>query len=494
MFALLLALASHLPLEQTGRSVSSSTTISSVNLAPIRQSKTFEDRLDEAGEDIDALWSLYLWCDAADRGKEGKVVLRKIVDLDPSHRDANTALGHIEYHGQWFPNQRKLDKFKRDEEEREATEKGLVRFGDEWVSKRDLPYLEKGLVRGPSGDWVTSEELALLEQGWARQDLQWIAPEEVNNIEQGLWKCGDAWLSLEHANRYHAKPGRWWMLPGESFRLYSTLEREVALEAAEVLARTVDDLIRAYGRAPAETPTVILLRNKEQYTQFAKSGRRGKPTDGSGVFTVHYAFLADEGFDPKTNEFWGAGVGCWDNSTDAGRRFGRLAARHAAGQAFAQGVEPSPKAVKKASKKPGRGMDLDAFYAEKTLPQWYRFGASTFVERYFVDSLVPSDGNPHWAKAWSVSNLMEKGGLIPLPRFFESSLDVSDDYQAGRWINQSGLVMAFILDGGVTAVDDAHAQLLEALATGKRVDKALATLEQTLQDHMDELLAFSKKQ
>lgn len=457
------------------------------------QSTSFEERLAEAGDDTDKLWSLYLWCDTAGKTREGKSVLRKITELDPAHRDANLALGNIEYEGRWFANKRKLDAFKKEQEEREARERGLVSFRGEWVPKNDLPFLERGLVRGPDGGWVTHKELALFDQGWVRQDLEWVPPDEVENIAKGLWKCGDQWLELAEANRYHARIGQWWKLSSHYFTVYTTLDREVALEAATVLDRTFDDLVRVFGRAPEDPPMVILLREEQQYVDFAESGRGGQPTDGSRVYAVYRAYLADEGIDVESGEFLGASVGVWNNETDAGRRLGRLATRHAAGQAFAQAIDPSPKAVAKAEKKPERGMNLDAFYQEKQFPTWYRYAAATYVERYFVDSLVAADGNPHWPKAWSVENLNIRGGLIPLSMFFGRNLDVTDEASAGRWINQCGLLMAFILDGGFDDVVMAHRELVEAVASGaktKSIQKLVLELQAKLTEHEVDIRTF----
>lgn len=473
--------------------VSTSPAVSTATVATIVQSRSFEERFEAAGEDVEDLWSLYLWCDAGGRTREGKVVLRKIVEVDPNHNEANTALGHVEYRGRWFRNQRKLDQFKKKQEEAEAMERGLVLFKDEWVSKHDLPFLKRGLVRGPDGGWVTKEERGLLEKGWVRQDLQWIEPTEADKIDQGLWKCGDQWLPLEKADRYHSRIGQWWKFTSSRFVIYSTLNREQAIAAGDEIDLTYDDLVRAYGHAPEATPTVIILRNQTQYTRLAKTGRDGDRTDGLGVSTIHHAYLADEGFDVEAKSFWGAGVAFWDTNSESGNSFGRLAARHAAGQAFAQAIDPSPKAVEKAAKKPQRGMDLGAFYDEKLVPTWYRYGAAAYVERYFVDSLVASDGDPHWAKAWSVENLRKRGGLMPLSMFFGRKLDTTDEQAAARWINQCGLIMAFILDGGVEPVQKAHQQLTAAIKKRKRTDKLQIALETVLQEHESELKSFMRK-
>ena len=40
-----------------------------------------------------------------------------------------------------------------EEEEQMAKEKGLVKFGDEWVHAQDLPFLEKGRIKAEEEIW-----------------------------------------------------------------------------------------------------------------------------------------------------------------------------------------------------------------------------------------------------------------------------------------------------------------------------------------------------
>ena len=69
--------------------------------APVQADAAYEKRLTGAGEDPDKLWELVIWCESTERDKESRIVLRRLVKLEPTHRRAHEKLGHIEYGGRW---------------------------------------------------------------------------------------------------------------------------------------------------------------------------------------------------------------------------------------------------------------------------------------------------------------------------------------------------------------------------------------------------------
>ena len=75
----------------------------------------YEAKRAEAGEDVDKLWDVYLWCEAFGMEKEGRSCLRAILKVDDGHREAHEKLGHIEYDGQWFTSKAKLERHEKDE-------------------------------------------------------------------------------------------------------------------------------------------------------------------------------------------------------------------------------------------------------------------------------------------------------------------------------------------------------------------------------------------
>jgi hypothetical protein len=171
------------------------------------------------------------------------------------------------------------------------------------------------------------------------------------------------------------------------------------------------------------------------------------------------------------------------------------AARHAAGQAYADAVDPSPKAVEKLVKD-GANANAQAFgkafWTEKQLPNWYRYGAAAYGERYFVDNLVRAGGNPYWAREWSVQNILARGGLRPLKQIFEFGLRADDKPDGEKLINEAGLVMAFVLDGECKPVQEKHAAVKAAIREREGVEKAVEALQAEVSKNEAALRTFGK--
>lgn len=494
MISLFLALA----LAPAPTSPARASAAANISLVPPGQDpdrdKEYERRKKEAGKDPEALWELYLWCDAYGMSKEARACLHGILRADPNHRKAHELLGHVFYDGQWFASEKLLDKYKKEEEERIAKEKGLVRFQDRWVPPEDVPFLERGMVRDDDGHWVSVEELEKLKAGWRRQDLQWIPPDEVPNLEKHLWKCGDRWLAESEANTYHAELDRWWVIPSEHYVLYTTVDRAVAQRATEAMEYAYRDLVRIFGKQPKSPVPVVVLRETSQYGRFAAGVEGGQPpTELRGLSSIHHAFFADGWFDPQTHRFMGAGVALWNSATEDADRFGVHAARHAAAQSYVEAIDPSPKAVAKAER--GSGFtegDVGDFWGEKRLPEWLRWGAAAYAERYFVDPFVKTGGDPYWARKWSVGNIKSRGGLRPLGQVFDDRLSIDDREGSERLINERGLVIAFVMDGGCKPVADAHAAVVEALLADKDPARPIEKLRKEIEKHEAELKAFAE--
>ena len=472
----------------------------------------YERRRALVENDAEGLWELYEWCQEQELTREGKSCLRQILKLSPTHKRANEALGHIYYDGQWFKTQKKLDDYKREEEKRKAEEEGLVRWKDEWVRAEDLPFLEKGLVRDQDGEWVDLETIRRIAEGWTKQDLNWISPEEKVKVDQGLWKVGDQWLSLEDANKAHSVIGEWWVIPTDHFLIKSTCDRKVILDAANEMERAYKDIARVYGSSPAEQVPVYLLRSADQYGKFA-AGERGvrSVTETHGLSSVHYAYFGDVILEAGENgtEWIQAGVGYWDADVEHGDRWGRFSARNAAAQSLAEALDPSEKANAKFIKEGRKGLDekdFRAYYAEKLIPEWFRIGAVSYAERYFVDATVDRGGNPYWVREGSIQNILNKGGLDTVDTILKSTVTVDDPEGAAKLLNERGLLLAFILDGKHPELLKAHGALKAALrptdvgGEGKKgekgqreqaVKKAVEALETALRAAESDLRKFA---
>ena len=461
----------------------------------------FAERFEAAEGDREALWELHTWCDALGMKREAKKVLRAILDVDDGDAKAHELLGHVFYDGQWFTTEKKYLDYKKKKEEAEAKEKGLVRFKDGWVDPADIPYLERGMVKDDAGNWVDPEVLERIEAGWVRQDFTWVSPEEKEKMEQGLWKVGEEWMSLEDANTFHSTIGHWWHIPGENFELLTTVPRETAEQAMDEMDKAAAELEKFYGTKPATPPRVLLLNSIDQYNQFASDGYEGFLGEPEGLSSAYTGFIADLWWDLEAKQHTPAGVSYWDPSDETTNRFGRHAARFAAGLAFGQGVDPSADAARKLSKKikpsgfKPSDRDIGDYYeGKRVLPPLF-YGAATYVERYFIERTAAQGGDPHWARHWSVSNIDRRGGLDPLDKVFSFRLSVDSEAnaaQAGKLINQSGLVVSFILDGECEPVKEAHAAWKEAFASGNDLEAATNGLVEALLEHEAELRQYAK--
>ncbi len=455
--------------------------------------KQYSAKRKEAGKDPEKLWELYLWCEAYGLDKQGRSCLRAVVKANPDHKEAHEKLGHLEYAGRWFPSQKKLDKFKAKEELRIAEEEGLVRWKDGWVKLEDLPFLERGMALDENGEWVSKEDLEKQAAGWVKQDLVWVSPDEIENMEKGLWKCGDKWLDLDKANEWHSKLERMWKIPGDYFLLYTTCDRDVAMQAMDHMDRGHRDMARIIGGMTGDLLHVAMLRNIKQYGVFAAGSERNQPTEMLGLSSIHHAYYGELWFDADNKEYHAGGVGYWDASTENGSRFGPHAARHAATLSMIEAVDPSPESLKKLRKKGNSYTErfIGEFYKEKNLPQWFRYGAASYVERYFVDQFVGAGGNANWPKDWSVSNIAGRGGLRPLKDIFSIELAPNDPSDAGKLLNERGLLVAFALDGKCAPVANALGAVKAAIRSGKGHKKAIGELELALLKHGKELRAFA---
>ena len=460
------------------------------------EDEAYDERLKAAGKDPQLLWDLYIWCESTERTRAGKSVLRKLIQAEPDHKEARELLGHQWYDGQWFTSEKQLETFKKKEEERIAKERGWVKSKFGWVDPKDLAFLEKGLVRSvETGQWMTPEEIERIAKGWVRQDLEWVAPEEVATMESGMWKVDGTWFDLERANEYHAKLGRYWVIPFDKLLLYTTTRRETALRALDEMERGMRDMKRLFGVEPPTPLKVALLRNQEQYDRFALGDpeREHEPTHHGRLFEIHRAFLAESWFvaDGKDFEYRGMGAGYWDADTENGDSFGVHAARLAMGISYVDAIDPSPKALEKALKNgPGSGF-ADEYMAEKLLPAWLRYGAAVYAERFFRDTTIERGGDPWWARKWSIETIKSEGGLRSVSQILNFPFSANDRVDAKKLMTEAGLLVAFMLDADGQPLKKEYEAFKTALMKGDLKAKQITTLEKALENHEAAIRAFA---
>lgn len=263
----------------------------------------------------------------------------------------------------------------------------------------------------------------------------------------------------------------------------------------EHMSRAVEDLRRVFGAQPQLPLQVTMLHDEEQYDSFAFGDPDGRrlATHAGRLQTVRSAFFAESWF-PRVagkSTFAGMGVSYWDALDPNGNAFGVHAARLVMGLSYIEALDPSPKAVRKALSKGIQAGYYETYQAEKTLPGWLRNGGAVYAERFFRDDSVAEDGDPWWARKWSLGSLSGCGGLGVLKDIFTQRLDPEDRDAGIRLLLESGALVAFMLDGDCAPVMEQHESFKKALMSGRLRPSQIKDLEAVLLAHEERLRVFA---
>lgn len=460
-----------------------------------------------AGTDVAKLLQLAKdWSDK--KHTEGaRAAWKRVIELEPANADARAGLGHQLYAGKWFESHTALFDFKR-AEDTEKAKQGLARVADGWVPIADAPFLRLGWARDDKGNWQhpltklrQQKDQEMLGKGCQLQDLEWVPPAEFEQWKQGLWKCGDQWLDTAAANTFHADPKQPWYVASEHFVVTTTVDRERVEWCKWYADQTWPDLVRLFGITPGTRPSAIdLLGDKNDkpelvvWNSLAQFNKFAAGSETEGFSSMHYAFFADALFDTtvKPPAFAAIGAAYWDNSTKEAGAYGQHSIRHAAALSFVEAIDPSWKALGDTAMGT-QAKSTAAFWAEKRIPRWLRYGAASYVERWFEDKNVGDGGDPDWARKWARASLKKDGGLRDIAKVFEFKLTLGDLPGSTRLIHEAGLLTAFVLDGGDKNVQRAHEALKQALVSGASTAAAVAELQKALLAAKGAIAAFAAK-
>jgi len=448
-----------------------------------------------AGSDINKLLQLATDWTEQKRAEGARAAWKRVIELDRDNAIAREGLRHQFYDGKWWESRTALFDFQRAEDERMAKQ-GLARLKDTWVPIADAPFLRLGWVRDASLGWLSpltkvrlDREQDLAAKGWQQQDLEWVPPEQFESWKKGLWKCGEDWVDNEGANTWHADMNRPWYVASEHFVISTTVERDRVEWCKWYADQTYADLVRLFGVAPGsrlsavdllgpkrDKPELYVLRNLEQFNKVAASG-----AETDGFSSLHYAYFADAWYDTsvKPAAYAGIGVGFWDNGNKTLDGFGQYSIRHAAALSFVEAIDPSWKALGDMAMGV-QAKSTTAFWAEKKIPRWLRYGAASYVERYFLDKTVGDAGNPRWSREWAFNALKQSGGLRDIQKVFDFKLVLADQPGSTQLIHEAGLLVAFLLDGEDKQVQKAHQAFVQALRGGGNTAAAVADLQKAL--------------
>lgn len=467
------------------------------------------ERIARAGADVARLAELArAWSSTGDE-RAAMEAWTRVLALAPDDAAAHEGLRHLRYAERWFATRTELLRFQRAEDETMLRERGLVRWRARWVLPHERDWLAAGCRQEADGRWSAPHTRARLERerelaskGWTQRDLEWIPPGERALAERGLWKCGDSWFDAESADAYHAKFEQPWLVSGEHFVLASTNARAELDALARAADATWNDLVRLFGVVPgaepcsldllgprSDRPTVLCLRSLAQYNEFAG----GDPTTGrplpelEGFSSLHYAFFAEAWFDftkePPLHR--GAGVAFAERTDPVLAPFGPFAVRHAAAQSFVEAIDPSWRAL---AAVPSRGLLAPAFWSEKRIPRWLRYGAASHAERFFVDR---GADDPFGVRNWALANLREHGALRSIPDVFTFALSTADIARSVQTIHEAGLLVAYLLDGGDERATAALKAFQDALRRHAATAGPARALERALLDAEPRIRAFA---
>jgi len=186
----------------------------------------------------------------------------------------------------------------------------------------------------------------------------------------------------------------------------------------------------------------------------------------------------------------GTGVAYWDTKDATLNAFGKHAVRHAAGLAYIEAIDASWLAISEAIVAQSQ-VDPATFWGEKKIPRWMRYGAASYVERYYEDKDVQAD--PWQVRKWAVTNLMAGGGLRKLDDIFAMELSLEDIEGSTRMIHEAGLLVSFMLDGGCEKVVEAHQAFKEVLMKGEDTAEAVEELQKVLKKNEKDLKKYAQQ-
>ncbi len=476
-------------------------------LADAAADPALDAKITAAGKDVGKLLELAAACTAAGQDDDAKKVFAKVLEVDAANEVAHKGLRHQFYDGKWYGSFAELSKFKR-EEAAAMKAKGLARFKDGWVPEADVPFLTMGWTKDSSGGWENPAEAAAAVQvaEWQKagyvfraDDNSWVAPDDADLIAKLLWKCGDEWVETDVANAYHTEIGAWWQLVGEHFTVWTTCDWDGGNWARWYADKTWPDLVRLFGVEPASRPHFIVLNSISQYNQ-ASGGNPPSIPESEGWSSVFGAYFADAYFDlgVKPPLYQGAGVSFWDRNDAGLKAWGPGWLRWAAAQSYVDAIDPSWSAIAATiSGGAGNGAapNAAAFWGEKKIPRWLRYGAASYAERFMTNPDAPEGSDPWGLRAFAFGELKKGGGLGKLEDVFAFQIDPNKQDEAAHLYQQAGLLVSFILDGaaGDKAIGSAHDAFRSALQSGSKaeVTAAAEALQKALVTSEPEIRKFA---
>lgn len=129
----------------------------------------------KAAKTAQDFYELGVWAKEKRMARNAKKCMKRAIELDPAHAEAQRWLGNVEYKGEWMSPKEREERRAADKAA-EMAKQGLVEHEGRWVTPVEKRRLEKGLVEY-EGEWMTFEELQgrkgliLFEGAWIPKAL-----------------------------------------------------------------------------------------------------------------------------------------------------------------------------------------------------------------------------------------------------------------------------------------------------------------------------------
>jgi hypothetical protein len=105
----------------------------------------YEVKAKAAADTVDAQWALAEWCRENDLEEQRATHLQRIVELEPDHAEARSALDQTNYEGEWLTREEIMEK------------RGLVPHRGRWITPQELELIEKSQAeREREQAWFTT--------------------------------------------------------------------------------------------------------------------------------------------------------------------------------------------------------------------------------------------------------------------------------------------------------------------------------------------------
>ncbi len=412
--------------------------------------------------DPDKLFEIAKWAQEVGLAAETKRILQAVLKTKPDHEGANLALGNVLWEGKWLP-AKEADALRKKALEAEFKEKGMVEVAGVWVEKDHVADAKKGVFHF-GDELVTKDDLVALQSGKVRHPVtgQMIDAADQEKA-QTMFAIGteNRWVDEKEADRYHADPGRPWVIRTAYATMVTTLpigkqmQPKNEIDAGFESVKGWNHFLGAVP-GPAFRPVVVIAETEDDYKRWGNAIGDGSSAYGAFLGTGE-RLVEIPGLSSPTV----VAVCHWHKD------WGPYWARHAIGLAYARAILAEAQV--------------------ETVPQWFLQGFGSLPSRHKDAYLAGYFGELH----------VQKGGVKDLKAWF-SSFQISGELEPKAIdanIYQAGLVLSFAVKGGDAKVTDAMMEVSQQIAAGKGkgLDKAIDKLARLIAEREDAVKAYLQK-